>query len=97
MGNVGYRHVRFLGCNYLVVFHHPFEKNAQVKLDHFPRDRVEHTKYLKPPPRQRISEAAMISHTAQGLPLFHTFSTVGGVWACWYFNYFLLKTNTSLV
>ena len=35
----------------MVVFLHPSEKYAQVKLDHFARDRDENKKYLKPPPR----------------------------------------------
>ena len=29
-------------------------KNMLIKLDHFPRDRVENTKYLKPPPRKSM-------------------------------------------
>ena len=29
----------------------PFEKYANVKLDHFPKDRREHKQYLIPPPR----------------------------------------------
>ena len=28
----------------------PVEKYAQVKFDHFPKDRGENNKYLKPPP-----------------------------------------------
>ena len=32
----------------------PSEKYATVKLDHFPRDRDEHKKYLKPPPRWNL-------------------------------------------
>jgi len=32
-------------------FTNPFEKYAEVKLDHLPRVRDEHKKYWKPPPR----------------------------------------------
>ena len=34
----------------LVVFLHPSEKYAQVKLDHFPNFWGENKNYLKPPP-----------------------------------------------
>ena len=38
--------------DYLVGGFNPFEKYATVKLDHFPRYRDEHKKYLKPPTRR---------------------------------------------
>jgi len=37
--------------SYLVGGFNPKEKYAQVKLDHFPKDRGEKKKYLKPPPK----------------------------------------------
>ena len=39
----------------------PFEKYAQVKLDHLPRDRVENKKYLKPPPSLSLKSLVLVS------------------------------------
>ena len=43
---------------------HPFETYAQVKLDHFPSDRGENQKYLKPPSRV-VKNACQIGSFSQ--------------------------------
>ena len=46
---------------------HPFGKNKLVKLDHFPRDRGENKKYLKPTPTSFFKLDLLLAQVSRSL------------------------------